>query len=39
MFGFGVSKDMKSMIHMKGGDSKEGSGTFMSNINRQRIEK
>ena len=32
-----VSKDMKSMLHMRGG-SRGGSGTFMSNINRQGIE-
>ena len=35
----GVSKDMKSMLHVKGGGNMEGSGTFMSNINYQGIEK
>ena len=38
MFEFSVSKDMKSMLHRKRGGSKEGSGTFMSNINCQGIE-
>ena len=28
MFKFSVSKDMKSMLHMMGGGSREGSGTF-----------
>jgi hypothetical protein len=34
MYKFSVSKDMKSMLHMKGG----GSGTYMSNTNCQGIE-
>ena len=38
MFDFSVSKDMKSMLHMKGVDNKEGSNTFMSNNNCQGIE-
>jgi len=38
MFEFNVSKHMKSMLHRKGGDSKEGSGTFMSNTNCQEIK-
>jgi hypothetical protein len=38
MFEFGVSKDMKKMRYNKGGGSREGSGTFMSNINYQGIE-
>ena len=29
---------MKSMLHMKGGGSREGSGTFMSKTNCQGIE-
>ena len=32
MFEFSRSKDMKSMLHKKGGGNREGSGTFMSNI-------
>ena len=35
MFEFGVSKDMKFMLHVKGGGSKEGSGTFMSSTKYQ----
>jgi hypothetical protein len=38
MFEFSVSKNMLKKRYNKGGDSREGSGTFMSNINRQRIE-
>ena len=38
MFEFSVSKDMKFMLHMKGGGSKQGNGTFMSNTNCQGIE-
>jgi hypothetical protein len=38
MFEFCVSKDMKSMLHKRGGGSREGSDTFMSNTNRQGIE-
>ena len=40
MFEFSVSKDMKSMLHRKGGnsDSREGSDTFMSKTNCQGIE-
>ena len=37
-FEFCVSKDMKSMFHKKGGGSREGSDTFMSNTNCQGIE-
>ena len=33
MFEFSVSKDMKKKDIIKGGGSKEGSGTFMSNTN------
>jgi hypothetical protein len=29
---------MKSMLHMKGGDIREGNGTFMSNTNCQGID-
>jgi hypothetical protein len=35
---FRDNKDMKSMLHMKGGGSREGSGTFMSDTNYQGIE-
>ena len=35
---FSVSKDMKSMLHRKGGGNREGSGTFMANTNHQGIE-
>ena len=38
MFEFSVSKDMKKKGYNKGGGNKEGSGTFMSNTNCQRIE-
>jgi hypothetical protein len=40
MFEFSVSKDMKKKTkgYKKGGDSREGSGTFTSNTNYQRIE-
>ena len=38
MFEFCVSKDMTFMLHKKGDDSREGSGTFMSNIDCQGIE-
>ena len=45
MFEFSVSKDIKksevqwkSMLHMKGGGSREGSSTFMSNTNCQEVE-
>ena len=38
MFGFNVSKDVKSMLHMKRGGNREGSGRFMSNTNCQGIE-
>ena len=38
MFDFSVSKDMKSMLLRKGGDNREGSNTFMSNTNCQRLE-
>jgi hypothetical protein len=34
---FSANKDMKKKYN-KGGGSKEGSGTFMSNTNCQRIE-
>ena len=36
-FEFSVSP-VKSMLHGKGGGIREGSGTFMSNINCQGIE-
>ena len=32
MFEFSVSKDMKSMLHMTGDGSREGSGTFTSSV-------
>jgi hypothetical protein len=39
MFEFSVSKDMKNKrYYYKGGGSREGSGTFMSNTNGQRTE-
>jgi hypothetical protein len=38
MFTFNVSKDMKFMIHKKGGGNLKGSGTFMSNTNCQGIK-
>ena len=37
MFEFSVSNDMEKGYN-KGGGSREGSGTFMSNTNYQRIE-
>ena len=37
MFEFSVSKDMKKWYN-KGGGSREGSGTFMSNTNYQGTE-
>ena len=37
-FEFGVYKDMKSTLHRKGGGCREGSGTFIYNINCQGIE-
>ena len=38
MFECSASKDMKSsMLHMKGGGSREGSDTFMSDTNYQQI--
>jgi hypothetical protein len=37
MHEFSVSKDMK-ILYNKGGGSREGSGTFMSKTNCQRIE-
>ena len=38
MFEFSVNKDMKSMLHKKGGGSREDSGTFMSNFNCPEIK-
>jgi hypothetical protein len=38
MFEVSVSKDMKQKGYNKGGGNKEGSGTFMSNIDYQRVE-
>ena len=38
MFGFSVGKDMKPILHKKGGGSREGSHTFMSNTNYQGIK-
>ena len=38
MFEFSVSKNMGKKGYNKGGGSKEGSNTFMSNTNCQRIE-
>jgi hypothetical protein len=38
MFELSVNKDMKSMLHKKGGGNRKGSGTFMSNTNCQGIE-
>ena len=37
MFEFNVSKDMKKG-YSKGGGGRDGSGTFVSNTNCQRIE-
>jgi hypothetical protein len=39
MFEFSVGKDIKEKRQDKGGGSREGSNTFMSNTNYQRIEK
>ena len=39
MFELSVSKNMKSMLYMKKIDSLEGSGTFVSNIKCQGVEK
>ena len=33
-----ITSPMKSMLHKKGGGSKEGRGTLMSNTNCQGIE-
>ena len=38
MFEFSVNKYMKKRGYNKGGGSREGNGTFMSNTNCQRIE-
>jgi hypothetical protein len=38
IFQLSVSEDMKSMLHMNGGDRMEGSGTHISNINYQAIK-
>lgn len=38
MFEFNVSKYMKSMLHRKGGGSREGNITFMSNTLCQGIK-
>ena len=38
MFEYSVSKDLKKKITMKGGGSRESSGTLMSNTNVQEIE-
>jgi hypothetical protein len=38
MFEFSVSKDMKKRIYNRGGGSREGSNTFMSNNNCQGIK-
>ena len=38
MFELSVGKDMKKKDTIKGGNNREGSGTFMSNTNRQGIE-
>jgi hypothetical protein len=38
MFGYGVMKDMKSMLHTKEGGNNIGSNTFMSNTNCRGIE-
>ena len=37
MFESSISKDMETKGYNKGGGSREGSGTFMSNTNCQRI--
>ena len=38
MFEFSVSKAMKTKGHNEGGGNREGSNTFMSNIDCQGIE-
>ena len=38
MLEFSVSRDMKSMVHKKGGGSREGSGTFMPYTNCQGFQ-
>ena len=38
MLEISVSKDMKFILHKKGVDNREGSGTFMSNTKCQGIE-
>ena len=38
MFEFSVNKEMKTKGYNKGGGTKEGSGTFMSNTNWLGIE-
>lgn len=37
MIEFSVRKDMKSILHMKGGGRSGGSNTFMSNSNCQEL--
>ena len=38
MFEYSVSKDMKFMLHRKGGSNRKGRNTFMSNTNCQGSE-
>ena len=38
VFEFSVSEDMRKKGYNKGGGNREGSSTFMSNTNCQRIE-
>jgi hypothetical protein len=38
MFKFSVSKDMTKRGYNKGGGSREGTGTFMSNIDCQELK-
>ena len=38
MFEFSVSKDIKSMLHMKRGSDRKNNGTFISNTNCQGIK-
>ena len=38
MFEFSVSKNMQKKGHNKGGGSREGSSTFVSNTNHQIIQ-
>ena len=38
MFEVNIGKDMKFMLHMKGGGNREGGNTFMFNTNCQGIE-